>query len=306
MLKPSGLFHRWLDWKSNGRLRLNVVEKMFPHEEQIAAASRGDADIIDFGAPWVSATYPLYDWADLPGLFSAGELNEKNEELWILLDPRLKEIFNESLEELGLVYLFTVPWEGGGIIWSNKEARTLADIGGLKTRAAGYLQTRALELLGASPLSIPTEDVEIQIRRGTIDATVTGWNWALSRGLHEYIAYAIELPLVGSWHQPIFMNAETYNSLPADLKQVLDEVSTDMTAMAMEANRGQILMALQFAKMSDLEIVTLPPEDLAQAAELLKPMHDEWAESAEPYGNQILAVVEDVIANYKAFEPYPD
>ena len=146
---PIPAFQKLLEKNSGGRLVLDTKMGLFPVNEVVHAVIAGRADIGWERIPWVAGTFPQWDYA-LPFFWD----NVFEYEAF-LNDPRLIEIERKTYGEKGLVKIADIPSEALDGIWGKKAVATVADFKGFKIRTSGLVTTMAMQLLGASPLTIP-------------------------------------------------------------------------------------------------------------------------------------------------------
>src|SRR3546814_8580332 len=109
-----------------------------------------------------------------------------------------------------------------------KEVRTLANLNGLKVRAPTRMTNAALEALGATPIGMPVPAVPESLARGVIDGAALPYEVALPLKVHELTTSHTEIGGERGLYTAVFlfaMNKARYESLPADLRQVIDENS---------------------------------------------------------------------------------
>ena len=107
-----------------------------------------------------------------------------------------------------------------------KNVAKLEDIKGLKVRSATRLNAKMLTALGATPVQMPLPGVSDAISKGVIDGAMVPWEGVPAIKLHEISKYSLGVPEgQGRFGNTIFaftMNQARYDSLPADLKKVID------------------------------------------------------------------------------------
>jgi TRAP-type mannitol/chloroaromatic compound transport system substrate-binding protein len=111
----------------------------------------------------------------------------------------------------------------GEQIWSKKELKGVADLKGVKMRAAG-LAADSFSRLGASVVAMPGEEVYQALQRGVIDAlefTTLPVNYGL--GLHEVAKYVTMPSYSGGGTSDWIVNASAWNKLPNDLKPKMEQ-----------------------------------------------------------------------------------
>ena len=112
---------------------------------------------------------------------------------------------------------------------SAKGVKTLEDLKGLKIRAATRLNSRMLAALGAAPVQMPLPAVPEAMAKGVIDGAMVPWEGVPAAKLQEIAKSHLDVPAgEPKFANSIFafvMNQAKYDSLPADLKKVIDSNS---------------------------------------------------------------------------------
>jgi len=160
--------------------------------------------------------------------------------------------------------------------WYRKEIKSVEDLKGLKFRVGGFAG-RVLERLGVVPQNIPGGEIYPALEKGTIDAA----EWVgpyddLKLGFYK-VAKNYYYP--GFWEGgpqlSIYLNAKTWEALPADLKAIVEAAAShahvDMQARY-DALNPQALRKL----IAEGTRVAALPRDVLQAS--FKAAHDVYAE----------------------------
>ena len=116
---------------------------------------------------------------------------------------------------------------GPGVIHTtDKPVKSVNDMRGLKLRAPTRQVTKLLGVLGATPVGMPLPQIPDALSKGTINGCVIPWEVVPSVKVHELTKYHAEFdPAGGSLYTTTFvlaMNKAKYESLPPDLKKVID------------------------------------------------------------------------------------
>jgi len=130
---------------------------------------------------------------------------------------------------------------GPGVIHTaDKPVKSIDDLKGLKLRAPTRQVTKLMGSLGATPVGMPLPGIPDALSKGTIKGCVIPWEVVPSVKVHELTKYHAEFdPAGGSLYTTTFvmaMNKAKYNSLPPDLKKIIDANS----GMATSAQLGKI------------------------------------------------------------------
>lgn len=120
-----------------------------------------------------------------------------------------------------------------GLIHASKKVATLDDLKGLKLRFPTRLAGEALKALGANAIGMPVPQVPEAIAQRVIDGAVVPWEVVPALKLQELVKFHTEIPGSPTLYTTPFilaMNKAKYDSLPADLKAVIDKNSGMGTA----------------------------------------------------------------------------
>jgi TRAP-type C4-dicarboxylate transport system substrate-binding protein len=177
---------------------------------------------------------------------------------------------------------------------SKKPIKRVTDFKGLKVRTIGARQTMMAQL-GAAPVSIPLPEVYTGFASGTIDAATNGPEESFDDYAWVEVAKYIIYPALSSYPLPvndIYINTKAWESLPEDLKAVMETAAqVNFPRFAYHFRNGDLRVRPKFDKVGVTRI-HLPSEDngaLAQAASVV------WTEIAKkgPRGREIVKIYTD-------------
>lgn len=311
IFSPGGPYQRLLHKRSNGRIELNIVGDAFPMADVLEAVGTGKIDMGEAGTPYQSATYPLWNWEAIPGILSEDRFTAIYEQLAIYLDPTVRDIYDKTFREAGAVFLFADIQGDNGGIWSTKRVTTVNDLKGLKLRATGKMVSQSLQMAGASPVTIGAGDFASAVASGVVDGVITGipYGWDAAK-MHTLTSSVTVGPFEPGWTASIIMNAEKFDALPADLQQILREVSDETAWMVASAVVDeQQICAWALDAMSDFELLRFESGEWDKLVKMLEPMSQVWLDDVEasgsPYGPAMLDAIEAAKAEWHAFETHP-
>ena len=181
-------------------------------------AKDGVADIV-----WTLPTYQAGRFAksevfELP--FMARNAETGSPALW-------DYVHKNSLDEFKGVKILALHLHDGSLLHFTKQRVTnLDEIKGLKVRAPTRIGTKFLAAIGAVPVQMPVPQVTESLSKGVIDGAMVPWEVAPALKLQEVTKYHVDtaagLPRMSNSIFVIAMNEAKYNSLPADVKKVID------------------------------------------------------------------------------------
>jgi TRAP-type C4-dicarboxylate transport system substrate-binding protein len=207
--------------------------------------------------------------------------------------------FKSEFKDVKVLWFWVHP--PGHFHLAKKQVKVVEDLNGLKIRAATPMLTTMVKTLGAVPVSIPAPDTYTALERGTVDGTIFPWEAISSFKIAEVLKWHVSS---GLYVAPLFtlMNQKKYDSLPPDLRKVIDDLSGNWGA---EFN-GKVwdqneLVGIEAIKKAGGTIYTLPPEERQRWAAKLKPMEEDWVKSMDAKGlpgRQLLSDLREAIKKY--------
>ncbi|MBW8845408.1 MAG: TRAP transporter substrate-binding protein [Burkholderiales bacterium] len=189
----------------------------------------------------------------------------------------------------------------------DRQIKTLADFKGLKLRAPTRQTNKLLASLGASPVGMPLPAVADAVSKGTIDGFALPWEVIPSVKLHEMVKYHTETdrsrPALYSAVFILAMNPARYDSLPADLKAVIDKnsgaVLSEAAGRTWDASQAP---ARKFAVDRGNVFYTVPPAEVDNWIKASHPLYDDWVADMDKRGlpgRQMLSDAQALLAKYR-------
>lgn len=216
------VFEPWakkIEEESNGRLEIEI----YPGSTLSKAGSTYEAatkGVIDIGVQlqgYTSGRFPLSQIAELPGLSnSSAQMSCLMQSLYD--DGTLAEEYQDS-------HVLALYGLGPGVLHTtNKAISTPDDMQGMRIRRPSSVAGDLIESMGGSPVGLPANDIYTSLQRGVIDGLSLPWDGVPDFRLNELVKYHTNIPLYSSAFV-VNMNQQKYDSLPEDLKKILDDNS---------------------------------------------------------------------------------
>ncbi|PUB15547.1 TRAP-type C4-dicarboxylate transport system substrate-binding protein [Yoonia sediminilitoris] len=229
---PTYFMQPWADAieeQSNGRIKVELYPFM-----QLGGAAPSQYDLIRDGAidgGWVIPGYqpnrfPEAEAMELPFMTTkSGE--EASAAAWDFTQQFLMDDFAD-------VHLIAAHMHGPGIVHKRGEpVQTVEDFAGLKLRGPSRPATLLLQELGATPIGMPVPQFPEALSKGVVDGGVITWEMSPSLKLNELTDSHTDVAGDRALYNLYFiwaMNKDVYESLPADLKAVIDANSGMMAS----------------------------------------------------------------------------
>jgi TRAP-type C4-dicarboxylate transport system substrate-binding protein len=289
---PQHAFHKWVvEWtkkietESNGRLKFEIYpngQLVGPPNRQFDAARNGITDIAFCLHGVTPGRYPMTELANLPFTWPSDGANLPE------MAKRMTELAPKYLaaEHTGLHILF-MSMANPVVLWSKEQIHSVADFKGKKIRYASITNKQLLEAMGAVPLLIPPSESQDALAKGIAEGATFPYEAGFAYNLASVVPYTIEPPMASATFA-LVMNPAKYNSLPPDLRAILDKEGGVNGAMSF----GKAWQDFEkfarnfFVEKKGLKIITLPPEEVAKMKALAKPIIEDALAAQEKAGHK--------------------
>lgn len=178
-----------------------------------------------------------------------------------------------------LGFLSTEP----NLIHTRKPLKSLADLKGMKIRAAGPVYSATVKHFGGIPIGMPVTQVTESISRGVVDGTLLGWGGALIFRISNVTSYHYEAPL-GTTPAVVVMNMKKWNALSAKSKAAILKYSgANIASLGGKGFDGFSKRAFGIItkKKSDRSIVKASAAENAAQFARAKPVHQLWIDKTK-------------------------
>ncbi len=271
--------------KSGGRMILEFYNPntICPDADTYDCVKSGVIDIGGQVTQRVKGAFPLSNVMDMPMLYPSAEVSQK------VFTQLLKE-FPELRAEYKDTKLFGV-WSGAQfqLHTTNKPIHNIDDIKGLKIGAITASAAPTITALGASPVSVPLSDTYLALMRGQVDAMAAPYAFVVSTKIYEATKFSTTTSLLGNGMY-FCMNRDIYESMPEDLRTILDETLNNerFVSFAKVTDQGA-LHDIETIKQAGQQIFEFSAEDLERGRKLTQPVVDEWIADCEKRGQGDIA-----------------
>ncbi len=267
---PGNAIEPWIakiEKESEGRIKIEHFGSMQLGGAPPALYSQavdGIADIIWTLPGYTPGRFPKIEAFELP--FMTGDAESSSKALH-------EYVIANAMDEFADTHPLVFHTHGPGFFHTNKPLTTLSDVKGQKLRGPTRVVTNMLGKLGATPVGMPVPSVPESVSKGVIDGAVIPWEVTLPLKMSELTtnhAGFATAPGLYSANFVMTMNKAKYESLPDDLKAILD------------ANSGPEVSATFGAAMDALDIQgRAKAEATDNTITDLDAERDEWIEASK-------------------------
>lgn len=283
-------FAKQMAERTKGKVKVDVYPaSMLYKDTEIIPAVRDGAVQMGFCPINMLESYvPIAELISLPFLSPTQESMKK------IKHGRPGKMIIEKMDRIGIKQMW---WGDYGMVdlFTGKKLVTKPDdLKGLKIRiVGGKMTTETFKALGASPVFITATEVYMALSKGAMDGLITGFNSVYTRKYYEIAKYATKLNLFFSLF-PTIMNMKFWESLPADVKRVIQEVGNETEEKIERLSHDQEIDYVNKCKEKGMTVHFLTPEERASFVQVVKPV---WEDFSKRYGKEGEEVLQWIGAN---------
>ncbi len=290
---PKHILDVWADRveeDSGGRIKVDRFPSMAlggTPPQLVDQVIDGVADVIWTVPGYTPGRFPRTEVFELPFMMTDAEATSRA--YWRLGEETMMDEDFAQMKVLGL-------WvHGPGLIHSKAPVRQMADLAGLKLRAPTRVITQMFTDMGATPIGMPVPAVPEALSKGVISATVIPWEVTGALKVPELVSNHTEFGEDALYTTTFLfaMNKAKYDSLPDDLKKVIDDNSgLEFSAFAGKTMAEYDAPARKLAEEAGNTIITLSKEEVESWREASKATIEQWVKEADEKGIDGTALLE--------------
>jgi TRAP-type C4-dicarboxylate transport system substrate-binding protein len=287
--------------ESNNRLKCQIYPAMQlggTPPQLFDQAKDGVADIV-----WTLPTYQA-------GRFTKSEVFElpfltRNAET---ASPALWEyVQKNSLDEFkGVKPIFMHFHDGATFHFGKVGPKNLEEMKGLKVRAPTRIGSNVIQAMGMVPVQMPAPAVPEAIAKGVVDGAMIPWEVVTPFKLQEITKFHVEVPAgMPKPSNSIFifaMNQARYDSLPADLKKVIDANSgLETSKWAGKIFDTPEAAARKISQDRGNTFITITPAEYARWKKATDQVDEGWMKEVGAKGGNGKALYEEAVKLLKKY-----
>lgn len=300
---PSKIIDVWADEieaASDGRIEIERYASMQlggKPPELIDQVIDGSLDITWNVVGYTPGRFPSTEVFELP--FMVNDASAASSAFWQMMEEQINDAEFKDVKMLGV-------WvHGPGVIHSQEPVVSPSDFNGMKIRGASRQVNALLKELGATPVGMPVPAVPEALSKHVIDGTTIPWEVTKALKVPELVSNHTEFtgPMLYTVTFVLVMNHGKYNSLPDDLKAVMDASSgLKFSVFAGYTQQSYDDPSRQLAVDRGNNIITLDAAQSAEWAAAAAPVYAAWIAEMKDKGIDGQALIDrarELMAAYK-------
>jgi TRAP-type C4-dicarboxylate transport system substrate-binding protein len=279
---------------TNGQVKINVLAggTLTPADQCFDGVVKGISDIGMSVFAYTRGRFPMIEVLDLPMGYPNGRVATR------VANEFYKKFTPKELEGVKLLYIHA---HGPGLLHTKTPVTTMEQLKGMKIRSTG-LSAKIVEALGAVPVAMPQGQTYESLQKGVVEGTfapietLKGWKQA------EVIKSTTDCSGIGyTTAMFVVMNLKKWNALPADVRKVMEEVSSRWIDVHGKAWDQLDQEGREYSLSLGNKIVSLSTDENARWQKAVRPIIEEYIRDVSAKGlpaQKAVTEVENLIKQY--------
>lgn len=258
----------------------------------------GVADIGWTVVGYTPGRFPSTEVFELP--FMVEDARAASYAYWTMFEEGMKDQFSD-------VHMLGTWVHGPGLFHTADPVETPADLEGMKIRGGSRLVNQLLTAVGATPVGMPVPAVAEALSKGVIDGTTIPWEVTTALRVPELVENHTEFEGIALYTLTFVMamNKDTYNSMPDDLKAVVDDNSgLEFSVFSGGVMQDSDAPAREVAVEAGNNIITIDADTAASDwRPVVEPIYQSWIDDVAEKdidGQALIDRARELIAEYEA------
>jgi TRAP-type C4-dicarboxylate transport system substrate-binding protein len=269
---------REVEKRTNGRVKITLFYggTLTPPDKCYNGVVNGISDLGTSVFSYTAGKFPLTEVTDLPLGYKSGEQAAK------LFNEYHKKFQPKEFDEVKMLYLYSI--SPGFLMTKSKPVRALEDLRGMKIRSTGT-GAKIVSYLGATAVAMPITDTYDALSRGVVDGLLSPYEVLDGFRMADVVKYVTE-DYGASYSLSFFVaiNKAKWNSLPADIQQIMEKTSEEWIERTGKAADEIDKLGREVGQKRGVQTIILSKQENDRWANAVKPLLDEFVKDKKAKG----------------------
>jgi TRAP-type C4-dicarboxylate transport system substrate-binding protein len=266
---PAKQMEKWkeeLEKRTNGQVKVNLFPggTLLNDKDMYNGVKNKAADIGLSATTYEPGRFPLLSISDLPSGYPNAKVASQ------VIYDLIKQYPPDAFKDYKIITAFaTEP----AYIQMKTSIANLNDLKGKQIRISGSLAP-ILKALGAAPVGLSQAQTAEALQTRVIEGYVSSREVLKDLKFADTVKYVTDYPLTVNTFVAV-MNQGVWNSLPADVQKVIDDLGPEMASWTGDYLDKSVKDAMDWSvKEKGLKIVALSPDEKKRWDDIIKPFED--------------------------------
>lgn len=257
------------------------AEQMGKSKDLMSLAQTGVIDIGYAGVSYLADKLPLAAVGELPEAFTTSCQGTKA--YWTIAQPG-GVLDQAELAPQGVRMLFVMVLSPYQVMTTRKEITGADSFRGLKLRTTGGTKEIAVELLGATPISIPAPETREALSRGTIDGILFPHSSVLPYALEPELKWGTQDMNFGSFVASYVISEDRWQKLSPEIQKAMSAAAEEVIVSSCAVAEEMDMQDKEKMANAGVTFVSLPDADKAKVEADLAGIGERWAADLDARG----------------------
>lgn len=274
---------------------------IFPGELLLGASEiyegvvNGAADLGSTCPSYTPGAFPATTGLELPGfrndnaIVASFTMQEAYEQI---------QAINDEYKDVKVMLFWAT---GPGDLFTQKPVRKLEDLRGMEIRSVAS-SVPSLRALGAAPVTMPMGEAYLALNQGIVEGILGPAEILKGFRLAEVSQYSTKTPFLYNTIFMKVMNLETWESLPLEVQEIIDQVNAEFLMVYAQLGKIQSDLGQKLAiEEHKHELILLDAQEEEHWLSALAGVRERWISQHEKKGMEAREILDQLIAIEETF-----
>jgi TRAP-type C4-dicarboxylate transport system substrate-binding protein len=272
---------------TNGRVKVAIYPggTLSPANRLYISVATGALDMACMQDSDTPGKFPISSAVELPFMGDSAAVATRILYELMAKYPQINE------ERAGVKILYIWSTDAGQLMTANTAVRTMEDMKGMSLRVISAAYSPMAEAFGAAPAFMDAGSLSKSLKNGIVRGALLSTSAIKTMDLATVIKHTVVANIFTNT-QAVVINNDAWNKISRQDQNIIMSISGQrMAEVAANAYDAEAQLAMQIAKANDMDVYTLPDDELLKWKQSMSPIYQKWVDglnSSNLPGREIL------------------